>query len=59
MNEKLEFLASLPNIMSALKIGGDGLRLQLDVPETEKHKALPLAMLNNKVLRVTVEIEES
>lgn len=54
----LEFLATLPAIQSAIKIGADSMRLQLDVPAGELHKALELAMLQGKVLKVTITAEE-
>jgi hypothetical protein len=48
------FLAVLPDIQSAIKIGSDGMRIQLDVPETEKPKALPVIAMNRQVLEVTI-----
>lgn len=57
MSEPITFLASFPPIQSAIKVGQDGMRLQLDVPETEMANAVELLALRGKVLRVTVEIE--
>jgi hypothetical protein len=48
------FLACLPDIQSAIKIGSDGMRIQLDIPETEKPKAVPLIAMTHKVLEVTI-----
>ncbi len=56
---KVEFLASLPDIQSAIKVGAGQLRFQLDVPESELHKALPVTLLNGRVLKVTIEVEDS
>jgi hypothetical protein len=55
----IKFTAILPNITSAIKVHPqDGLRLQLDVPETDKAAALGLSMLGGQVLRITVEVGE-
>jgi hypothetical protein len=48
------FLACLPDIQSAIKVGSDGMRIQLDIPETEKPKAVPLIAMTHKVLEVTI-----
>ena len=53
----ITFLASLPDIQSAIKAGGDGMRVQFDIPETEKANAIPLLALFGVVLRVTIEVE--
>lgn len=55
-NNKVQFLASFPPIQSAIKIGQDGMRIQLDIPETEVENAIALIALRDVVLRVTVEI---
>lgn len=54
----ITFLASLPAIQSAIKIGQDGARIQLEVPETELSKILPLIMMRDKVLKITIEPQE-
>lgn len=56
--EKLAFLASLPPIQSAIKIGQDGMRLQLDIPETEMGNALGIIAWRDRVLVVTIEPEK-
>ena len=48
------FLACLPDIQSAIKIGSDGMRIQLDIPETEKPKAIPVIGMTHKVLEITI-----
>lgn len=48
------FFAVLPDIQTAIKIGSDGMRIQLDVPETEKPKAIPVIAMTHKVLEVTI-----
>ena len=48
------FFAVLPDIQSAIKIGSDGMRIQFDVPETEKAKAIPLIGMNHRILEITV-----
>lgn len=54
------FLASMPPIQSAVKVSGngDGMRIQLDIPETEVPNAVDLLAMRGKVLRVTVEVEQ-
>ena len=51
------FLASFPPIQSAIKITGDGngMRVQLDIPETQMGEGVKLLAWRQKVLRVTVE----
>ena len=60
MSEAVTFLAYLPDLQSAIQItgGGNGMRLKIDVPETEMASALSLLMWRGKVLRVTVEPDD-
>ena len=55
---KIEFMASLPNIQSALSIGGDGARLKLDIPESDLAQVLKLVLMKNQAFRVMVETED-
>lgn len=58
--EEVTFAASLPEIQSAISIGGDGGRIKLDVPETEMAALVQLAAYGRgKVWTVTVAIEEA
>lgn len=59
MDDAASFLASFPAIQSAIKVYGDrqGMRIQLDIPESEMGEALKLLMWREMVLRVTVEPE--
>jgi hypothetical protein len=57
--EYAEFLASLPPIQSAIKVGLDGMRIQLDIPETEMDEAIKLMAWRGMILRVRVEPEHS
>jgi hypothetical protein len=57
-SEPVIFLASFPSIQSAIKVGDSGMRLQLDIPETEMANAVELLAMRNVVLKVTVEIAE-
>lgn len=57
---KIELNAIIPNIQSAMKVGGDGARIQFDVPESELASLVNLiAYGRNKVLRLTIEVEET
>lgn len=59
MVTRIEFLASLPDIQSACKIGQNSMRVQLDIPATELTKALPLAVASGRILKITIEWEDS
>ena len=54
----IKFLASLPDIQAAIKLGGVGMRIQLDVPESELPNAIKILNLRNKVFQVTIEPQE-
>lgn len=53
-----QFTATIPPIMSGIKTGGDGLRVQFDIPETEMGEAAKLLTMRGKVLKITVETVE-
>lgn len=57
--EEAKFKASFPAIQGAIKITGDGngMRIQLDIPETELGNAAALLLWRQKVLDVTVRPE--
>jgi hypothetical protein len=55
--EPVVFLASMPQLQSQMRIGTDGMRIWLDVPESELASALKLVLWRDKVLRITVEPE--
>ena len=53
---EIEFIASLPDIQTAISIGGDGAtRVKLDIPESELAQAVKLVMLKGKAFRVKIE----
>lgn len=56
MPDVIVFKATFPAIQSAIKItgNGDGMRIQLDIPETEVPAALGLLALRQQVLEVTI-----
>lgn len=50
------FLASFPPIQSAIKVAGDGgMRIQLDIPESEMATAVKLLGFRDVLLQVTVK----
>lgn len=51
------FVATIPEIQSAIKIGRDGMRLQLDIPESEMDEALKLFPWRDQVLQVVIKPE--
>ena len=58
-DDRAVFRASLPPILSALRFSGDGgMRVQLDIPETDLGEATKLLLWKGTVLRITVEPEE-
>ena len=55
MGGSATFRASIPPIMSGIKTGGDGMRVQFDIPESDMAEAVKLLMMRGKVLSITVE----
>jgi hypothetical protein len=53
---KATFRASIPPIMSGIKTGSDGMRLQLDIPESDMGEAVKLLAMRGMRLVVTVEM---
>ncbi len=50
------FLASFPNIQTAIRVAGDGgARILLDIPESEMPAIVRLMLMRGIVLRVSVE----
>ncbi len=49
------FKASIPPIMSGIKTGDDGMRVQFDIPESDMPEAIKLIMMRGKVLLINVE----
>ena len=61
MKVKIEFIASLPPIQSAINIDGqgDGARIKLDIPASEMRSIIKLQAMTGRVFKVTIEeIEE-
>lgn len=54
--DRASFRASIPPIMSGIKTGGDGMRVQFDIPESDMGEAVKLLTMRGKRLRVTVEL---
>ena len=61
MDDSASFLAAFPAIQSAIKVYGDkqGMRVQLDIPESEMGEALKLLMWREQVVRGTVGPERT
>jgi hypothetical protein len=52
----IEFIASLPDIQTAISISGDGsTRVRFDIPESELANAVKLVMLKGKAFKVSIE----
>lgn len=59
MGERVEFVAAIPDLASAITVDGEadaGGRLKLDVPGTDIAPLLRLIAWRGKLLRVTVEL---
>ena len=55
-SDKVSFLATFPAISSAIKVdGAGGMRIQLDIPESEMSEAVKLLLYRQSVLNITVE----
>jgi len=54
----VSFRAAFPAIQSAIKIGSDGMRITLDVPESDLEDAVALLALRDQVLKISVEVVE-
>ena len=52
-----KFRASIPSIMSGIKTGGDGMRVQFDIPESDIGEAVKLVAMRGHRLTVTVEVD--
>ena len=60
MTERAVFLASLPAIQSAIRRdgGGNGMRIQLDIPESEMAEGVKVLAWCQRVLKVTLEPQD-
>jgi hypothetical protein len=52
------FKATIPPIMSGIKVGGDGMRFQLDVPESEMVEAIKILTMRGTILKVTIQVDK-
>ena len=57
MLDTATFRASFPPIMSAIRTGSDGMRIQLDIPEVDMGEAVKLLTMRGKRLRVTITVD--
>lgn len=58
-NKRVEFLASIPPLQSALTVAGDGgARLKLDLDEMQVNIIPQLLSLRGRLLKVTIELED-
>ena len=54
---ELNFVASLPNIQSAINVsgGGDGMRVKIDIPESDIGEAVKMALYRGTAFVVTIK----
>jgi len=58
MEKEITFAASLPVNAAAFTTKGDGsAKLVLEMPASELHKILPVVMMGEKLLKVTIKQE--
>ena len=55
--DRAEFRAAFPPIMSAILFGADGVRIKLDIPETDRAEAIKLTQWQGRVLKVVITVE--
>ena len=57
MSDKATFRANFPQALAAIKVSGDGggMRIQLDIPESDMGEAVKLLLMRQMVVRVTIE----
>ena len=56
---EISFIASLPDIQSAITISGEGsTRVKFDIPESELAEAIKLVMLKGQAFKVKIEVIE-
>lgn len=51
-----QFQAIIAPIMSGIRTGNDGMRVQFDIPETDMGEAAKLLAMRGVLLRLTVEV---
>ena len=58
---KIEFIASLPPIQSAINIDGqgNGARIKLDIPASEMLQVVQLQTFVGRIFKITIEKYES
>ena len=52
---RISFIASLADVSTAISIGGDGVRIKLDVPESDLPNAIRLVMLKGQAFTVVID----
>lgn len=60
MSDPITFRASFPPIQGAIRRSGDsgGMRIQLDIPESDMAQAVLLLAMVQQRLRITVEVDD-
>ena len=54
--EKIEFVASLSDVQSAITISGEGaIRVKFDIPENQIAQAIKLVLLKDKAFTVSIQ----
>lgn len=56
--QAIKFIATFADIQGAIKFNRDGMRITLDIPETETTEVVKLLALRDVVLDVSINIEQ-
>lgn len=59
MTKKIQFRGSISPLISAIQIGGDLIRVKIDIPRSEHQNAVALQALLDVPLKFTVELDNS
>lgn len=59
MNKRIQFRGQISPIISAIRMGGDSMRISFDVPLTERENAIGLLALTDQPLLFSIEVDNS
>ena len=54
---RVEFLGTLPELGKAMRIGRDCATIQIEVPQSEYERMLPLIQMREQVIRFSAEVD--
>jgi hypothetical protein len=54
----VKFVGAISDSKNAISFGSHGIRVQFDIPETHSIEANKLTLFRNRILTITIEVEE-